>query len=401
MDYFKFQIKTALDNFRRNKIRTFLTSLGIMIGVLSVVMLIALGLGLKNYIEQQFESMGSNLLMVMSGSGFSSEGGGLGGSLRSLFGGIELDEKDVKTVSRVSGLDYVVPVFFKSSVVKVSNEEELGYIFGTNGDIFTLLNLEPEEGVLLSQAEMQKRSKNVVLGGTLAEKLFDSPGNAINKTIRFENQRFKVVGVLKNKGDPEMDSAIYMSYKTTFGSINPDKTFFAIYLGVDDEDNVSAVKKDVENALLKRYDEEDFSVTEQTEILETVNTIFGMINAVLIAIGSISLIVGGIGIMNIMYANVTERIKEIGILRALGATKRDILFQFLTESVLLSVLGGVTGLGISSLIVLLVRPFFPLEINTLAVGLAIGVSSLIGIFFGVFPARRASNFTPIEAIRYE
>ena len=135
--------------------------------------------------------------------------------------------------------------------------------------------------------------------------------------------------------------------------------------------------------------------------MSTVNQIFGMINGVLIAIGSISLVVGGIGIMNIMYANVTERTKEIGIRRAIGATKKDILFQFVSESVLLSLFGGLSGLLVSAILVAIIRPFFPVALNFLAIVIAIGISTLIGVFFGVFPARRAANLTPIEAIRYE
>ncbi|MBU1084971.1 FtsX-like permease family protein, partial [Patescibacteria group bacterium] len=150
-----------------------------------------------------------------------------------------------------------------------------------------------------------------------------------------------------------------------------------------------------------RYDSEEFSVTEQTEILGTVNQIFTILNAVLVAIGSISLIVGGIGIMNIMYSTVTERTKEIGIRRAIGATQNDILFQFLSESVILSIFGGILGLSISGLIVLGIRTVFPAAINLLSVILAVGVSTLIGVFFGVFPAKRAAKLTPLEAIRYE
>ena len=152
---------------------------------------------------------------------------------------------------------------------------------------------------------------------------------------------------------------------------------------------------------MKRYKVDDFSVTEQSQILSSINSIFAIINSVLIAIGSISLFVGGIGIMNIMYATVTERTKEIGIRRAIGATEKDILLQFLSESVVLSLLGGVIGLIVAIIIVLIVRIFFPASINIVAVVVAIFVSSAIGIFFGIFPAKRAAKLSPIEAIRYE
>lgn len=392
--------RSAIVDFKRNKVRTFLTSLGIMIGVLSVVMLIALGLGLRNYIEQQFESLGSNLLFVMPVNSLSGEGG-LGGSFGGMIGGIQFDERDVTNLKRISNVEYTVPVFMKSSAIEAEGEKERGYIMGINEDVFKVLNLEPEEGELLTRTDIERKSKNVVLGFTVAENLFENPSKAIGKTIRSDNQRFKVVGVVKKKGDPEMDGGVYMSYKTTFGSLNPNKTFFTIYLGVESEEDIPTVKREAEEVLLRRYEDEEFSVSEQAEILSMVNTIFSVINSVLIAIGSISLIVGGIGIMNIMYASVTERTKEVGIRRAVGATERDILNQFLTESVLLSVFGGALGLLFAALIVMGIRVFFPAAINLFSVVITFVISSAIGIFFGVFPARRAAKLSPIEAIRYE
>lgn len=170
---------------------------------------------------------------------------------------------------------------------------------------------------------------------------------------------------------------------------------------MENEERVLEAKADVEKILLQRYEEDEFEVVEPSDFLDTFAQILNAVNAVLVAIGSISLIVGGIGIMNIMYATVTERTKEIGIRRAIGATREDILVQFVAESAILSLLGGFTGLAIATLIVTLVRPFFPLEINLLAIVLSLGISSIIGIFFGAFPAKRAANLTPIEAIRYE
>jgi putative ABC transport system permease protein len=391
--------KSALSDFKRNKVRTFLTSLGIMIGVLSVVMLIALGLGLKNYLKQQFEDLGSNLIFIMPGT-FLDEGG-MSSMGTGMVGGARFDERDVNNISRISGVEYTVPIFTKAVVVESGGEEEFGNIMGTNEEIFPAMNLDPLEGTVLTKSDIQRKSKNVVLGYTLSKKLFGEPENGVGKTIRFNNQRYKVAGVAEKTGDQEMDSAITMSYKTTFGSLNPDKTFSYLFIGVEDEDNVDLVKNKAEEILLKRYEEADFSVAEQSQILDVVNQIFNIVNSVLVAIGSISLLVGGIGIMNIMYATVTERIKEVGIRRAVGATQRDILLQFLTESVLLSVFGGLIGLIIATIIVLIVRPFFPVAINALAVLITLVISSGIGIFFGVFPARRASKLPPIEAIRYE
>lgn len=394
-NYYLFQIKTALKDFRRSKVRTALTSLGILIGVFSVVMLISLGLGLRNYISKQFEDLGTNLIIVLPGSGFS-QGFGAG-----LAGGANFDERDVANLDKIGDLEYVVPVFMKASDVVAGNEEEFGYVMGTSDDFFGLYNLEAEAGELFGKGDMQGRSKKVVLGKSIAEKLFETPDNAVGRDIRLQNQKYKVMGVSESVGDEQLDNGILMPFRSTFGNLNPDKTFFAIYVGVADEEKVVEAKRLVEEALLKRYEEDDFEVSEQEELLDTINQIIGVVNGVLIAIGSISLVVGGIGIMNIMYANVTERTKEIGIRRAIGATKKDILFQFLTESVLLSLSGGIVGLLLAALVVAIVQPYFPLGLDAFAVIIAIGISSAIGIFFGVFPARRAANLTPIEAIRYE
>jgi len=390
-------VKTAFADFSRNKVRTILTSLGIMIGVMSVVLLIALGLGLKNYIEGQFESMGANLVMIMPGSGINGEGGFGAG----LVGGVKFDERDVNSITRISDVKYTVPVFFKTAKIEAGTTEKLGYVMGVNDDYFDLMNKNFVGGERFSKSDVAAGTKVAVLGYSLADDLFPSPEDAVGKIIRFENIRVKAIGVMEKTGDTQQDKAVMIPYKTTFGSLNPDKTFWSIYVGVESKDKVAKVKELIKEVLLKRYRSDDFSVTEQSEILSTVNQIFGIINMVLVAIGSISLIVGGIGIMNIMYATVTERTKEIGIRRAVGATQKDVLMQFLVESLILSVLGGLLGLILAALIVLIVRIFFPASINLLSVIVTFVISSGIGIFFGVFPARRASRLSPIEAIRYE
>ena len=395
-------IKAAMSDFKRSKIRTFLTSLGIMIGVLSVVLLIALGIGLKNYLQRQFESLGANLIIIFPGNISSSEeGGGLGNFGAGFAGGANFDEKDYISLSRINEADYVVPLFMKSSVIESDGERKLGYLMGSSEDSFKILNLEILEGNFFTKGDVSSRAKKAVIGESLADNLYDAPQDAVGKTVRVSDQRFKVIGVYKKKGDREQDNAAVVPYRTTFGTLNPDETFFTIYLGTTDKDKVEEVKKKAEEVLLKRYDKDDFTVTEQSELLSTINQIFNIVNGVLVAIGSISLLVGGIGIMNIMYATVTERTKEVGIRRAVGATERDILNQFLAESILLSLFGGLLGLVLAFLIVLGIRAFFPASINLFSVVITLVISSGIGIFFGVFPARRAAKLPPIEAIRYE
>ncbi len=388
-------LTSAVADFRRDKIRTALTSLGIMVGVLSVVMLIALGLGLKNYIQKQFQNLGANLILVLPGQGIS------GGPGPGLVGGAEFDEKDITALRRIEGLQYVVPAVFKSVAVEAGTEEKTGYLLGVNADYFDLIGVEALSGEQFTRTEVGNRAKVAVLGYNLADQLFEDPADGVGRNIRLGGLRLKVIGVNEKTGDNEQDKAVVVPYTTTYGSLNPKKTFWSIYLGVPSEEAVASVKEEAEEVLLRRYDADEFEITEQAEILSTINQIFGVINLVLVAIGSISLVVGGIGIMNIMYATVTERTKEIGIRRAIGATKRDILSQFLTESVVLSALGGVVGLLLATIIVLIVRIWFPVAINFLAVVMAIGVSSAIGIFFGVFPAKKAADLSPIDAIRYE
>lgn len=401
MEYYLFLIRSSFGDLKRNKVRTILTSLGILIGVLSVVLLIAFGEGLRNYIRNQFESLGTNLLYVLPGKVIG-EGGGFSdpGAL-----GARFDEKDITKLEKIKGVNFVVPVFEKSITAESGNTAKAASMYATTPEIAKALNLEPEIGSFFTKADLDKRAKTAVIGPKLAEDLFGSIDSALGKRIRISGQSYTVKGILKAKGGgalggPSFDSFIYIPYKSAL-SLNPDKKFYTLYVKVTDEKDIQTVKEDINVLLGKRYENDEYQVVEQTEILNIVTSIFSILNSILIAIGSISLLVGGIGIMNIMYATVTERIKEIGIRRAIGATKKDILVQFLTQALILSLIGGLMGLILAFIIVAIIQSFFPAEINVLSVIAALGVSSFIGIFFGVFPARQAANLSPIDAIRYE
>lgn len=403
MNLLLFVTKSAFEDFRRNKVRTALTSLGILIGVASVVLLMALGLGLKSFISSQFESLGTNLLIIFPGEVLDESGGFRSGESTGL--GQTFDSKDTRTLERVRTLEYIAPVFTRTVKASYGSKSKIGDIFATTPNIFLIRKLEAEEGKLFTEADVKKRAKVVVIGPKIVEKLFDSPEQAVGRNIKLDTQTYKVIGTLKKKsggglGGPDFDSYIYLPHTAAI-SFNPNKTFLYFYLKARSEEDIPAAKKEVEDALLKRYDDSDFSVVEQSEILNAVTSIFGVLNNILVLIGAISLVVGGIGIMNIMYVTVVERIKEIGIRRAIGATKRDILMQFLTESVLISLIGGIGGLAVAGGIVLLINQYFPAVINFTSVVLAVGVSTAVGVGFGVFPARKAANLSPIEAIRYE
>lgn len=401
MEYLIFILKSSIDDFTHNKLRTFLTSLGLLIGVASVVLLVAMGLGLKRYIEQQFESLGTNLVYVMPGN-FE------GGSLQSAGGavaGIRFEPRDADALKRVPGVSTVIPFFIKFSRVAAEGNSSVYEIAATTADVFTGMNLNITYGIPFKKSDADKGAKVVVIGQKVAEKIFGSSPAALGKTVKIEDQGFRVVAIFGSKGGGGLggagiDEHIFIPYKSA-ASFNPDKKYYAIYLKVDKAQDIPQVKLEAKKALLRRYKSDDFSVIEQTEILNTVNQIFAILNGVLVAIAAISLIVGGIGIMNIMYVSVAERTHEIGIRRAIGATRSDILLQFLSEAVILSILGGFLGLIVSGLVVLLMQRFFPAYIDPLSVTVAIGVSSAIGLIFGVLPARKASELSPIEAIRYE
>jgi len=401
MKNIQFVLQSAFEDFGRNKGRTFLTSLGIVIGVLSVVILIAFGLGLRKYIDDQFQSLGSNIIrivpgQVLRGGSFSSTGG---------MSTIRFDNRDVLRLERVKSLTTVVPIVTRSISVSAGRDPEIATLYASTSDIFAALNLNTIHGEVFTKKDLDKRSKVAVIGPKIAAKLFDTEEQALGKTIKIDTQNFKVMGVLESKGGggfggPDLDSFIYMPH-TSAQVFNPDKKFYAIIAQSSSEVSIETAKEDIKEALLKRYKEDDFSVIDQAELLGAIQSIFSMINLVLVAIAAVSLVVGGIGIMNIMYVTVTERIKEIGIRRALGARTSDILLQFLVESVVLSALGGLMGLALAYLIVFFIQKFFPAYIDLNSVVLALGVSSVIGVVFGVFPAKKAADLSPIDAIRNE
>ncbi len=396
-----FIFKSAIDDFSRNKLRTFLTSLGILIGVFAVVVLIALGLGLKKYISDQFESMGKDTIFLVPGKILS--GGGFSGSASSFTG--SFDNRDIETIKRIDNVVSIAPITLKSTKINGLLKEDFADIMFSSESLPDVMGFEVGTGRFFDKSDLVKRSKVVVIGGKIATDYYGNPDDAIGKKITIDDVKFTIIGVLNSKGGggmggPDYDSYLYGPYTTGY-IFNPDKKFFRISVKTTNENYVPQVKEDIQKEFLKRYEEEEFSIVEPTELLSAITSIFNVLNLILVAIAAISLVVGGIGIMNIMYVTVSDRIKEIGIRRAIGARKTDILYQFLAEAVLLSSIGGILGLGLAYLAVFAVHNLFPAYIDFMSVVLALGISSAIGITFGVFPARKAANLEPVEAIRYE
>ncbi len=401
MSYFLFIIKSALDDFRRSKLQTFLTSLGILIGVFAVVTLTAMGLGLKKYISDQFEAMGKNSIFLVPGRVLS--GGGFTGSVSSIAG--RFDDRDLQTLKKINNVIGVAPLAFKSTKIKGLLKEDFGDIMFSSETFSDIMGIEVDKGRFFDKSDVSKKAKVIVIGSKIATDYYKSVNEAIGKKITIDDVKFTIIGVTKSKGGGGMggfdyDSYLFGPYTTGF-IFNPDKKFFRIAVKVENENYIFQVKEDIKREFLKRYKDEEFSIVEPTELMSAITSIFSVLNLILVAIAAISLLVGGIGIMNIMYVTVSDKTKEVGIRRAIGARKNDILFQFIVEAVALSILGGALGLGLAYLGILLVQPYFPAYMDVTSVTLALGVSSAIGIIFGVLPARKAANLEPVEAIRYE
>jgi putative ABC transport system permease protein len=397
--YIRFLLISSFEDLKRNKLRTILTSLGIFIGIASVVLLISLGLGLKKYIADMFKSLGSNLVMVMPGK-MTGSAGANAGMMESKF-----EDKDIELIKKVKNVYQIAPVLVKYAKLEANGVTAVYETIGSTPEIFKMMNFEIDTGRLYDKADNDKRSKVIVVGSKTAEKLFGDSPNATNKMVKMDEMSYKIIGVLKSKGGggiggASMDEHVFVPNKS--GYIFPStKKYWGIYVSTTEDSYVAQVKIDMQKVLLKNYKEEEFSVTDNKEMLSMVTSIFDMLNIVLIAVATISLIVGGVGVMNIMYVSVVERVKEIGIRRAVGALDHDILLLFLLESIIVSLLGGGGALLFVFIIVTIIQPYFPAYIDLNSIFLAFGVSIGIGLFFGVFPARKASHLTPIEAIRSE
>ncbi len=387
-----------------NKVRSFLTMLGIIIGVSSVVLLTAIGNGLSLYVTRQFNELGANTVLIFPGDIFGEGGGFSSENQVSALAGSKLKLADVLTLRKMrDDISEVAPFNIQGDKATFLKTTKNVTVMGTSANYDTAFNTKVERGRFFSDLEEKDGSQVAVIGSEVATKVFGTV-DPIGKKIKLGSQTYTVVGLAEKKGSgfggPSFDTYIYIPLRAYFKKYDTD-TIIRIVVKTKTTEGVDQHIKNIEKELQKRLDKDEFSVVNQSEILSTINQILGVLTAALGGIASISLLVGGIGIMNIMLVSVTERTREIGLRKAIGATPNLILLQFLIEAAVLSVIGGGIGLVLASLGTMAIQQFVPATVTLDAVLLAFGVSSAVGLIFGAAPARRAAMLSPIEALRYE
>ncbi len=399
--------KIALGALQRNKTRTFLTMLGIIIGVASVIAMLAIGEGSKKSIQDQVSSMGSNLIMVMPSSMMR------GGIMLGNSGAQNITLNDVKAIEEnCPSISMVSPEVRSAGQSVFSNQNWPTTIFGANEKYLDIKKFSVAKGRMFNEREIKTAAKVCLVGQTVINKLFGENSDPIGNTIRFKNIPFKIIGTLTEKGEntfgQDQDDMILAPYTTVQKRILAITYIQDINASAASEAKAPSAVNEIEQTLrtqhkLKPTDDDDFQVRSQDELVKTFTTISNVLTILLGSIAGISLLVGGIGIMNIMYVSVTERTREIGLRLAVGGKGKDILMQFLVESIMISVFGGIIGIllgaGLSKIVATAMS--WPVVVMPGAVLLAFLVCTVIGIFFGWYPARKAASLDPIDALRYE
>ncbi len=394
----------AWRSLSRNGLRTLLTMLGLIIGVAAVVVMLALGNGAKTRVQSSIASLGTNTLTINAGSINS------GGVRSGAFGSQTLLPEDAEALAaQARSLSAVSPVTQNNTQAVAGNRNWSTNVNGVDVDFAKIRNWEVQRGRFLTSQEVRTSAKVAVLGETVAENLFPD-GQALGQTLRLGQVPVRVVGVLKSKGDSQFggdqDDIVIVPYTTAMKRVFRLSGLRTIMASAVDDDSVDQAVSEITAILSRRHkiadgEEPDFSVRTQAEFAERAAESASVFTALLAGIASVSLVVGGVGVMNIMLVSVTERIKEIGIRRAVGAKRADIRLQFLIESMLLSILGGGLGVVLAVAVAESAKRFssLPMELALWSVLLAFGFSAAIGIFFGFYPAVKASQLDPIQALR--
>ena len=399
-------IRIALKSLMRNKTRTFLTMLGIIIGVAAVITMLAIGQGAKKIVEEQVNSMGTNVIVVSVN--FSQSGSNVRQAAGS---GNLLEVEDVDAIrDQIDGVLYASPVYTTFGQLKYEGNNWRTGVMGVDADYFYIRDMKTSSGELFHASDVENGAKVCLIGKTVADNLFGDV-DPVDKIIRIRNIPFTVKGVLAAKGQNVMgndqDDTVIAPYTTTYARLLGHRwRNMMVLVSAESKDAIQLVQQDILDLLQSRHrgtTSEEFAVRTQTDLADTANSVSNTLTILLASIAGISLLVGGIGIMNIMLVSVTERIKEIGIRMAVGAGKRDVLLQFIIEAVAISILGGILGIllgfGAAKIVGDIMK--WSIAVTSWSVILSVGFSMAIGIFFGWYPASKAANLNLIDALRYE
>lgn len=399
--------KIALRALANNKLRAFLTMLGIIIGVASVITMLAIGQGSKRSIQTQIAEMGSNMIMIHPG-----------GDMR---GGVRRDASEMQTLKlenyeklreETNYLSGISPNVSSSGQLVNGNNNYPSSVSGVGLDYLKIRQLDVENGEMFTEADIQSSAKVCIIGKTIADNLFPDGSDPVGKVIRFNKIPFRVVGVLKAKGYNSMgmdqDDIVLAPYTTVMKRLLAVTYLQGIYASALSQDMTDYAIEEITSILrrehkLKDSDDDDFTIRSQQELSTMLNSTTDLMTTLLACIAGISLVVGGIGIMNIMYVSVTERTREIGLRMSVGARGIDILSQFLIEAILISITGGIIGviIGCGASWIVKSVAHWPIFIQPWSVFLSFAVCTVTGVFFGWYPAKKAADLDPIEAIRYE
>jgi len=399
-------VRIAVNALFANKLRSLLTMLGIIIGVGAVIAMVAVGMGVRQRVTDSIASLGSNMLIIRPGASMSGGLRGAAGSRTTL-----KYEDAVAVKKKIKDIDYVSPTVQKSYQVVYGNQNWNTSVTGVTQEYMSIRDLKVTTGSFISTEDLNTRNRVAVIGMTVASNLFGET-NPVGKTIRVNNQPYRVVGVLESKGQSsvgqDQDDVVIVPLTTAMDRLMAVTYVQTINVQVSSPQKMDEVQANIESLLRQRHHlmgnkENDFQVQNLTSLMSTMNETTNMLTLFLGSIAAISLIVGGIGIMNIMMVSVTERTREIGIRKALGATFQDVMTQFLIESVVIGVIGGVLGIifGIAAAQAISKFGEFQTVITAAPILLSFAFSVGIGLFFGIYPARKAALLDPIEALRYE
>ncbi len=396
--------RVAIRALLANKSRSALTTLGIVIGVSSVILLVSIGTGLKEYVTSQLEGLGADSLFVMPGEMEIAPGGGGSGGIpgagvaASKFTFAQINDLKRKAQSVKAVMAYTE----NNGTMKYKDKSHITQVSGTGPEYPEMRDQKVISGTFFNTSQYNTAKKVVVLGSSLKEELFGEE-DPLGKKIIVSNQRYSVIGVLEEKGAfgaIDMDDLAIIPATTAMRQFGMEH-IQSLWVQSQSAETINQTKEEVEKILLESLEEDEFSVLDTKSILNVISNVLGVLTTALGGIAAISLVVGGIGIMNIMLVSVTERTREIGLRKAVGATPSAIMYQFLFEAVVLSVIGGLIGIMLGMLGTLVLRHFISATTPLWCVLLSFGVSAAVGVIFGVYPARRAARLSPIEALRYE